>query len=418
MKIALCAPADLHSLGRFRGQDCSRVAPGLGSTATTPLVIEFLRRGREVTLYTLSKGLIERKEYRWANLRVVVGPFREAHLAATYYWPEIRFLQRAIESDSPAFVHAHWTYEFALGALRSGAPTVTTIHDLPWNALRSFRDPHRAVRLFMAYEVALRGGRFTAVSASAASHFARHFKRDAKIRVIHNGLPAEVFAMGRQPQANQDREIAFATILQGWSRGKNAKTALRAFDIFRRRIPHAHLVMFGSGYEHGGVAHQWAREEDLDRNVFFAGPIPHDELLWRVWRQVDVVVHPSLDEAFSVTALEAMALRKATVAGIQTPGMSEMFETGAGVLVDMEHPPALAEAMFQLAVDSDYRNSLADGGFEHAFKTYRLSAVADHYEAVYAEMAEAVKARSERSGSALGATAVETSTGHIVDGWS
>src|ERR1700744_2836552 len=126
MTIAFCGPADIHALASFRGEDGSDIALGRGSTATTPLIIEFLRRGHEVTLYTLSKDIASGKEYRWANLRVIVGSFRERHLAATYYKPEVEFLRQAIELDAPDFVHAHWTYEFALGALRSGTPTLTT----------------------------------------------------------------------------------------------------------------------------------------------------------------------------------------------------------------------------------------------------------------------------------------------------
>ena len=418
MKIALCGPADIQALGSFRGEDCSRVAPGLGATATTPLIIEFLRRGHEVTLYTLSKEISSRKEYRWGNLRIVVGPFRERHLAATYYRPEIEFLQRAIEADAPAFVHAHWTYEFALGALRSGTPTVTTIHDLPWNVLRYFRDPHRAVRLLMACEVALRGQLFTAVSGSAATHFARYVKRGAEIEVIYNGLPAEVFAMGRQSWADPTRDITFATVLQGWSRRKNAKTALKAFDSVRRRIPCAQLLMFGCDYEQGGRAHQWATKNGLDRNVRFAGPLPHEDLLRRVWQEVDIVVHPSLDEAFSMAALEAMALRKALVAGAATPGMEEMLESGAGVLVDMRNPLALAEVMHTLAIDEDYRRFFADGGFERAFRLYRLSAVADGYEAVYARImaSERIESRNQRLGFTPGRAAVEASLDHALKG--
>ena len=418
MKIALCGPADIHALGSFRGEDCSSVAPGLGGTATTPLIIEFLRRGHEVTLYTLSKGISSGKEYRWANLRIAVGPFRERHLAATYYGPEIEFLQRAIEADAPAFVHAHWTYEFALGALRSGTPTVTTIHDLPWNVFRYFRDPHRAVRLLMAYEVALRAKQLTAVSGSAAIHFARYMKRGAEIEVIYNGLPAEVFAMGRGPCAGPYRELTFATVLEGWSRRKNAKIALQAFDSVRRRIPGVRLLMFGCDYEQGGRAHRWAEKRGLEGKVSFVGPLPHDDLLRRVWHEVDIVVHPSLDEAFSMAALEAMALRKALIAGIATPGMEEMLESGAGVLVDMRNPSALAEAMHQLAINEDYRRFFADGGFERAFRLYRLSAAADGYEAVYARImgSERSKSRGQRLGFTPGTAAVEASLDHALDG--
>jgi glycosyltransferase involved in cell wall biosynthesis len=385
MKVALCAPADLHALARFQGQDCACIAPGLGSTATTPLIVELLRRGHELTLYTLSKGLAQPEIYNWGMLRIVAGGFRDRHLASAYYRPEIGFLRKAIAADAPAFVHAHWTYEFALGALRSGIPTLTTIHDLPWNVLRYYRDPHRAVRLLMAYEVALRCRHFTAVSASAARHFVRYIKPGTTIDVIPNGLPDAIFAMGRDSRRESGQPITFAAVLQGWSRRKNPKAALQAFRIAKRQFPGARLVLYGCGYEANGCAHRWARETNLDRDVVFAGPLPHLELLRRIDAEVDIVVHPSRDEAFSMTALEMMALRKAIIAGDHTPGMREMFG-GDGVLVDVRNPAAMAQAMVQLASDAESRHRLADCCFERAFKHFRLSMAAARYEALYRDM--------------------------------
>ena len=386
MKIALCTPADLHALARFCGRSTAGVTCGLGSTAITPLICEFLSRGHEVTLYTLSKDVLEQRTYEWDNLRIVAGPFRTRHLGGTYYYPEIRFLRRAIKADAPDFVHAHWTYEFALGALRSGAPTLTTIHDLPWNVLRYYRDPHRAVRLLMAYEVALRGMHFSAVSDAAARHFARYIKPGAKIAVISNGLPDAVFAMGRRECPGCWPGITFATILQGWSRRKNATAALRAFGIVRRELRSARLLMFGVGYEPAGSAYRWAARNMLDRDVVFAGPLAHNDLLHRISEEVDIVVHPSRDEAFSMAALESLALRKALIAGETTPGMREMLGPGGGVLVDVRNPGAIAQAMLQLVSNADYRRHLANRSFERALQFNHLRTTADAYEDLYREM--------------------------------
>lgn len=394
MKIALSAPADLHALAQFSGQQCEGIAPGLGSTATTPLICELVRRGHDVTLYTLSKGLTQGCQYRWNNLRVVVGPFRERHLAATYFRPEIDFLRRAIEADAPPLVHAHWTYEFALGALRSGAPTLTTIHDLPWNVLRHYRDPHRAVRLAMAYEVALRGKYFSAVSEAAAYHFASFFRFGTEIPVVTNGITDEVLALGRATRPGRSRAITFATILQGWSRRKNAQTALKAFCVVRHEIPQARLLMFGFDYQLNGPAHQWAAAHGFERDVAFVGPVKHDQLLPRIAEQVDAVVHPSRDEAFSMAALEAMALRKPLIAGETTPGMREMLGPGGGLLVDVRSSSAIAQAMIQIAVNANYRHHLANHCFERVVRLYRLGTSVDQYEALYTRIvrSDAVRA--------------------------
>jgi len=384
VKIAISAPTNIHALARFSNRSTEGIVPGLGSTATTPLIIELLRRGHEVTVYTLSRGPIKEELYEWERLRIFVGPYRERHIARNFFSPEIEYLTRVIRADQPAFVHAHWTYEFALGALRSGVHTVTTIHDLPWNVLRYYRDPHRAVRLLMAYAVAFAGEQFTAVSNDAADHFRRYFKPGSRIAVIHNGLPAPMFEHGDQPATTRSEGCTFATILQGWSRRKNATAALKAFGIVRSRLPEAKLLMFGLDYEQYGPGHLWARERGLDFGVTFVGELPYPELLQRMRDEVDVIVHPSLDESFSMAALEGMALRKPVIAGRSTPGVREVLGFGkGGILVDLNNPAAVAEEMVRLASDLQYRDRIGRDGYLRASSLYRLENVVTQYENFY-----------------------------------
>jgi glycosyltransferase involved in cell wall biosynthesis len=387
MKNAFCAPVDIHALARFSGQPTEGLPQGIVSTATTPLIIKMLSCGREVVVYTLSLGLEQEKFYHWGKLQIHVGNFRTNRPARDCFSREIAYLCRTIKADSPSFIHAHWTYEFALGALASGIPTLVTIHDLPWNLVRHFRDRFRTVQLLMAYAVALRGKHFTAVSSDAAAHFSRYIKPGAKVTVVPNGLPDAMFEVQEPPSEIEREGFTFATVLWGWSRRKNAKAALRAFDLVRKAVPGARLLIFGDNYEEGGPAHRWALENHLADDVQFKGPLLHDKLMVRLREEVDVIVHPSLDEALSVTGLEALALRKPFIAGKSTPGMRDLLGDGeAGVLVDVRDHRAIAEAMIQLANDSGSRKKLAQAGFERVNRLFRLDPVMEQYESLYKNM--------------------------------
>ena len=383
MKIAMCAPADLHALARFCGQKTQGVPLGLGSTATTPLIEELLLRGHEITLFTLSNGLAKETRHEWGGLKIFTGPNRKCGAARNLYWPEVAYLRRVIAQERPAFVHAHWTYEFALGAMATGVPMLTTIHDLPWNVLRYFRDRSRAVRLLIAYWVAMRCHRFTAVSEDAANHFRRYLKPGADIEVIPNFLSDSIFEIGHAT-AVSDRPFTFGTILQGWSRRKNATAALKAFQAVSRVSPESRLIMMGTDYEEGGPAHRWAHQHRLDTGVTFVGLLPYKQMLQRVRDEVDVVVHPSLDEAFSMTVLESMALAKPVIAGRNTPGIRQALRDGdAGILADVRDSKSIARAMLTLISDPSYRQRVAQSGCEHVTSTYRKGLIVPQYEAVY-----------------------------------
>jgi glycosyltransferase involved in cell wall biosynthesis len=142
--------------------------------------------------------------------------------------------------------------------------------------------------------------------------------------------------------------------------------------------------MFGLDYEQGGPAQQWASQQGFDHGVTFVGALPYQELLKRVAAEVDVIVHPSLDESFSMAAIEAMALKKPVIAGKSTPGVREVLGFGKyGILVNVNNSTEIANAMLKLARDVDYRGDVAKSGYERASTRYRLKTVMAQYEALY-----------------------------------
>jgi len=386
MNLGFASPASLRLLSHLVA-DGERLPAGYLFAPSADWVQELMKRGHHVTLYTTSREIDAPKTFRGDNLTIRIAPARSSGSGRDMFAAERSHLRQMMHEDRCQLIHAHWTYEFALAALASGIPTLVTIHDLPWNVLRHLRDMYRFARLMMAYQVALRGKHFTAVSEDAASHFRRYLKPGAKIDVIPNGLPSAIFDMGLQAPPRAAQGFTYATILQGWSPRKNATAALRAFHVVRREIPDARLLMFGLDYQQGGPAQQWAIQQRLDVGVTFVGALVYQELLKRVRDEVDVVVHPSLDESFSMAAVEAMALSKPVIAGISTPGIREVLGFGEdGALVDLKNPAAIAETMVKFARDAGYRRQVAESGFIRASALYRLDAVMTKYEEVYSRM--------------------------------
>lgn len=388
MNLGFASPVSLQLL-RALVTDGDTMPPGYQFAPAADWVKELVKRGHHVTVYTTAREIDAPQTYCGDGLTIRIAPQRASGTGRDLYAAERAHLERMMRGDHCDVIHAHWTYQFALAALASGLPTLITIHDLPWKVLGHFRDAHRASRLLMAYQVALRGTHFTAVSSDAAAHFRRYFKPGARIAVVPNGLPDAMFSADAASAQRGDDEVVFATVLQGWSRRKNGAAALRAFQVVSKSLAHAKLKMFGTDYESGGAAQRWATEHGLQKGVEFVGLLPYTELLGRLRDEVDIVVHPSLDESFSMAALEAMALRKPVIAGARTTGVREVLEYGkSGVLTDVRKPEAIAEAMERLARDHIYRERIEERGFQRAEQCYRLSTVIRKYEACYERVRE------------------------------
>jgi glycosyltransferase involved in cell wall biosynthesis len=398
MNLGFASPISLQLL-RHLVDDGDSLPPGYQFAPSSDWVQELMKRGHHVFLYTTSREVDAPTTFRGEGLTIRIAKQRSRGTGRDLFAIERKQLKEMMSEDGCEVIHAHWTYQFALAALASRIPTLITIHDLPWNVLIHFKDLHRAARLLMAYQVAMRGEHFTAVSNDAASHFKRYLNPRAKITVIPNGLPDSMFQMGAQRKAQPNSDITFASVLQGWTRLKNAKAALEAFGTVRKAVPDAQFQMIGVDYEQGGPAHQWAIRNGLDAGVTFVGPLKYQQLLARIAASVDVIVHPSLNEAFSMTALEALALKKVFIAGKETSGMQEMLDAGnSGMLVDVTNPAAIAEAMASVARDRTFREQVAQRGFDRASSLYRLSAVISRYEAQYSGILKNANAETVLSG--------------------
>jgi glycosyltransferase involved in cell wall biosynthesis len=97
----------------------------------------------------------------------------------------------------------------------------------------------------------------------------------------------------------------------------------------------------------------------------------------------DFFVLPSFTEGLPLSVLEAMAHRLPVVA---TPvgGIPEIVADGeSGLLVPVNEPEALANAIARLAQDPSLRYALGEAGFRAARDRFSFDAMARQYEALY-----------------------------------
>ena len=146
------------------------------------------------------------------------------------------------------------------------------------------------------------------------------------------------------------------------------------------------MLMFGAGHSADGLAAAWAGKKGLKGGIEFIGPVPHAKVIDLLSRRVDVLVHPSLEEAHPMPLIEAMSLGIPAIGGDRVGGVPWTLGNGeCGVLVDVRSPDQIASAMIRLAQDENTRTRLGAAGREFARRRFHIEQVADQYEAIYAE---------------------------------
>jgi L-malate glycosyltransferase len=384
--LGICGPIELEPFRAWLTDPPLQLPRGMGGTPVVDLARAALDRGWRVCLFSLDEEIREELIFKGPRLKICMGPFRPRHRARDLFRAERAYLSHAIRRENPEAVHAHWTYEFALGALESGAPTVVTAHDAPLSILRLNPTPYRLVRTLMAYQVARRAQPLTAVSEHVAGHFQRYLRHRAPIRIIPNGILPEWFDGTPRGTAGP---ITYVSVLNGWGKLKNTKTLVEAFQLTRKFSPSSRLLLFGAGHGPSEEAEVWSGKHGLSENVSFRGVLDRADLLNELKLRASILVHPSLEESFGMSVAEGMALGIPVIAGKDSGAMAEMLEHGeSGVLTEVRSATCLSRDMLRLANDPDLRVEFARKGHQSATQRFRMDHVLDAYGEVYREVSQ------------------------------
>lgn len=124
---------------------------------------------------------------------------------------------------------------------------------------------------------------------------------------------------------------------------------------------------------------------NLSSQVIFTGSLPQQELL-PYYQKADVLINPSLSEAFGMTLVEAMATQTPVIA-TKIGGMPEIVDDGVtGLLTEPGNPQALADTIVELISDPDRARAMGKAGRNKVLQCYTWSKIAECLAARYAEI--------------------------------
>ena len=148
---------------------------------------------------------------------------------------------------------------------------------------------------------------------------------------------------------------------------KGADVLLHAIAKIDQNLPFM-LVIVGDGSEKDSLI-SLTKILGITSKVYFAGRVAHNQVPQAI-KGFNMLVVPSRDEGFGLSALEAMAVGVPVVAS-RVGALSEVVIEGVtGMLCESENPTDFAQKMTFLLKDDIQRKKMGIDGIEHVKQMY------------------------------------------------
>lgn len=213
---------------------------------------------------------------------------------------------------------------------------------------------------------------------------------ETRIRIIPNGIDTCVFRPHAKSQARAElglepgrRHILFGALGALSDRRKGFPELLQAIERIGAFTPTDELVL----NVFGNVS--VADLPPVNVKVHAFGAIDDDHLLAKLYSACDVMVAPSLQEAFGKTLAEAMACGTPVVA-FNSGGPADIVTHGeTGYLATPFEPEDLARGIAWCLEAEDRRRALGEAARRRAEREYSIDHVGARYRDLYHELLEA-----------------------------
>lgn len=279
-------------------------------------------------------------------------------------------------------IHAHYAVPNAVSAFLAReiigtgrTRLVTTLHGTDITLVGADKSFDRVIRFALE-----RSDAVTAVSGYLAERTRRDFSPHLPVEVIPNfvdtALPPAAKPCAREVWAPKGERILMHA--SNFRPVKRISDVVRVFDAVRRRLP-SRLVLIGEGPERL-FAQQLVRELDLTGEVIFLGQ--QDDIQGPL-ACADLLLLPSEQESFGLTALEAMVARVPVIA-TSIGGLPEVVADGeCGRLFPVGNVSGMTEEAVRLLSDEPARKAMGEAGRRRAIRCFAREVVMPRYEDLY-----------------------------------
>jgi len=312
-----------------------------------------------------------------------------------------RLLGRAIRHELASllaehdFVHVHGMWQPLLlqatwQCRRAARPYCVTPHGMLCSWTMRQKTLKKRLALALAWRRSIDQAAFMQLVSDEESRQVAALKLRPPIVVVPNGVDLEELGAAdgggsRRPDddALPERFVLFVGRLH-YSKGLDV--LCEAFALLARGDPGLELLIVGPDFGYGRALDGAIRERGLQSRVRVLGPVYGDEKL-ALMRRALCLCHPSRQEGFSVTVLEALASGLPVV--ISPPcGFDAVEAEGAGLVAPLD-PREVAGRLAAICQDPARRRVMGEAATRMVRLSYTWDALSQRLSDAYAAAIEA-----------------------------
>lgn len=288
----------------------------------------------------------------------------------------VRWVKEKVQEINPDILHAHYATSFGfLGAISSVHPFILSA----WGSdIFSFPNQSPFHRILLEWILG-KADYLCSTSHVMAQEMYHHIELGKKINVIPFGVDVTQFTPPEGSPSQAKIVFGVAKYLQPVY---GLDILLKAFAQLNSLVPgRALLKIAGDGPELSRLQALAARLNITDQ-VEWLGAMPNSEIA-RFYQNLDVVVVPSRQESFGVTAVEGSACARPIIAS-RVGGLPEVVLDGeTGIMVEPESVEKLMEAMKVMIDHPEERARMGQAGRDFVLRHYAWEENVTQMEEVY-----------------------------------
>ncbi|MEH7504225.1 glycosyltransferase [Neobacillus drentensis] len=291
------------------------------------------------------------------------------------YLTSVFALNKIIKEFNPDVVHAHFTSSYGfVGALVNNHPYFVSV----WGTdIYHFPQKSNLNRKIIEFTL-----RKADVVCSTSNIMAEETKKyvNKSIEITPFGVDLALF----YPNPHQPRKNFKIGIAKGLEDKYGFKDLFNAFSNLSKKMDDIELIVIGNGpklHEYKEIC----RSLGIENGTKFVGQVANSEVP-NLIRDLDLVVLPSYEESFGVTAVEAMACGVPVVA-YDADGLKEVIiDQKTGILVPMGKIEELSRTIETLLLNEERRKKMGRYGVEHVRQNYNWEENASRVIEIYKEI--------------------------------